>query len=68
MIGVDTNGWVRLVVGGSGGARAARLFEREPEWALPTILLNELHNVLVGFIWAIACEVEGRPHGTRATA
>ena len=23
---------------------------------------------LVGFIWAVACEVEGRPHGTRATA
>ena len=23
---------------------------------------------LVGFIWSIACEVEGRAHGTRATA
>ena len=23
---------------------------------------------LVGFIWAIACEVEGKAHGTRATA
>ena len=23
---------------------------------------------LVGFIWAIACEVGGKPHGTRAVA
>ena len=23
---------------------------------------------LVGFIWAIACEVEGKAHGTRVTA
>ena len=50
MIVVDTNVMVRLVVGGEGGADAARLFEREPEWAAPGILMSELHNVLVGFV------------------
>ena len=50
MIVVDTNVMVRLVVGGSDGADAARLFERETEWAAPRILMSELHNVLVGFV------------------
>ena len=50
MIVVDTNVMVRLVVGGADGADAARLFERETEWAAPRILMSELHNVLVGFV------------------
>ncbi len=41
---------VRLVVGGADGTAAALLFERETEWAAPSILMSELHNVLVGFV------------------
>ncbi len=50
MIVVDTNVMVRLVVGGADGEDAARLFEREAEWAAPHILMSELRNVLVGFV------------------
>ena len=50
MIVVDTNVMVRLVVGGADGTEAALLFERETEWAAPSILMSELHNVLVGFV------------------
>ena len=50
MIVVDTNVMIRLVVGGEEGAAAARLFERETEWAAPAILMSELRNVLVGFV------------------
>lgn len=50
MIVVDTNVMVRLVMGGADGADAAVLFERETEWAAPSILMSELHNVLIGFV------------------
>ena len=50
MIVVDTNVMVRLVVGGADGTDAAVLFERETEWAAPSILMSELHNVLIGFV------------------
>ncbi|MCY3757488.1 MAG: type II toxin-antitoxin system VapC family toxin [Acidobacteria bacterium] len=50
MIVVDTNVMVRLVVGGADGADAAALFERDTEWAAPSILMSELHNVLIGFV------------------
>ena len=50
MIVVDTNVMVRLVVGGADGTDAALLFERETEWAAPSILMSELRNVLVGFV------------------
>ena len=50
MIVVDTNVMVRLVVGGADGTEAALLFERKTEWAAPSILMSELHNVLVGFV------------------
>ena len=50
MIVVDTNVMVRLIMGGEGGADAALLFERETEWAAPSILMSELCNVLVGFV------------------
>ena len=49
MIVVGTNVMVRLVVGGRGGADAARLFLRDPEWAAPALLMSELRNVLLGF-------------------
>ena len=39
-----------FVVGGEGGADAALLFEQDPEWAAPTILMSELRNVLLGFV------------------
>ena len=44
MIVVDTNVMVRLVVGGADGTDAALLFERETEWAAPSILMSELRN------------------------
>ena len=47
LIVVDTV-MVRLVLGGAAGTEAALLFEREAEWAAPSILMSELHNVLVG--------------------
>ena len=47
MIVVDTNVMVKLVVGGADGAEAARLYERDQEWAAPPILISELRNVLV---------------------
>ena len=50
MIVVDTNVMVRLMMGGEGDADAALLFEREAEWAAPSILMSELCNVLVGFV------------------
>ncbi len=50
MIVVDTNVMVKLVVGGADGAEAARLYERDEEWAAPGILLSELRNVLVGYV------------------
>ena len=50
MIVVHTNVMVRLVVGGPGGAGAAWLFLRDPEWAAPPLLMSELGNVLVGFV------------------
>ncbi len=50
MIVVDTSVMVRLVVGGADGAGATRLYERETEWAAPSILMSELHNVLIGFV------------------
>ena len=49
MIVVDTNVMVRLVVGGADGA-AALLLEQDPEWAAPSILMSELHNVLLGYV------------------
>ena len=50
MIVVDTNVMVRLVVGGADGTAAALLLEQDPEWAAPSILMSELHNVLLGFV------------------
>ena len=50
MIVVDTNVMVKLVVGGADGAEAARLYERDQEWAAPPILISELRNVLVGYV------------------
>ncbi|WP_423925165.1 type II toxin-antitoxin system VapC family toxin [Candidatus Palauibacter sp.] len=50
MIVVDTNVMVHLVVGGTDGAAAARLFRRDPEWAPPALLMSELRNVLVGCV------------------
>ena len=45
-------------------ARYARLYGRgKAKNKVVTAIAREL----VGFIWAIACEVEGKPHGTRAT-
>ena len=31
-------------------------------------VVTAIARELVGFIWAIACEVGGKPHGTRAIA
>lgn len=50
MIVVHTNVMVRLVVGGPGGAGAAWLFLRDPEWAAPPLLMSELGDMLVGFV------------------
>lgn len=50
MIVVDTNVMVRLVMGGADGADAALLLEQDPEWAAPSILMSELHNVLLGYV------------------
>lgn len=50
MIVVDTNVMVRLLVGGADSVDATRLFERDPEWAGPVILMSELRNVLVGLV------------------
>ena len=50
MIVVDTNVMVRLLEGGEGGADAAMLFESDPEWAAPPILVSELRNVLLGAV------------------
>jgi len=50
MIVVDTNVMVALVVGGPGGAEAARLYHRDNDWAAPPILISELRNVLIGFV------------------
>ena len=30
-------------------------------------VITAITRELVGFIWAIACEVQGKPHGTRMT-
>ena len=46
-------------------ARYVKLYQRgKAKNKVVTAIAREL----VGFIWAIACEVQGRPHGTRATA
>ena len=50
MIVVDTNVMVSLLLGGQHGEEAARLFERDPEWAAPVILVSELRNVLLGYV------------------
>ena len=50
MIVVDTNVMTHLLMGGEGSADAALLFEQDPEWAAPVILMSELRNVLLGFV------------------
>ena len=50
MIVVDTNVMVMLVVGGPGGAEAARLYVQDKDWAAPPILKSELRNVLIGSV------------------
>ena len=50
MIVVDTSVMVSLLLGGEHGEAAARLFERDPEWAAPVILVSELRNVLLGYV------------------
>ena len=50
MIVVDTNVMLRLLVGGEGSADAALLFERDPEWVAPIMLMSELRNVLLGLV------------------
>ena len=50
MIVVDTNVMTHLLVGGDSAADAALLFEQDPEWAAPVILMSELRNVLLGFV------------------
>ncbi len=37
-------------MGGDRTADAARLFERDPDWAAPAILVSELRNVLLGYV------------------
>ena len=49
MIVVDTNVMFHLLAGGRDGADAARVLERDGEWAAPSILMSELRNVLLGF-------------------
>ena len=58
MIVVDTNVMVSLLLGGEHGEDAARLFERDPEWAAPVVLLSELRNVLLGYVRRGAVTVE----------
>ena len=50
MIVVDTNVMASFLLGGEGGADAALLFETDPEWVAPIILISELRNVLLGFV------------------
>ena len=50
MIVVDTNVMTHLLMGGEGSADAALLFEQDPEWAAPVILMSGLRNVLLGFV------------------
>ena len=50
MIVVDTNVMTHLLMGGQGSADAALLFEQDPEWAAPVILMSGLRNVLLGFV------------------
>ena len=50
MIVVDTNVMTHLLMGGERGADAALLFEEDPEWAAPVILMSELRNVMLGFV------------------
>jgi predicted nucleic acid-binding protein len=50
LIVVDTNVMVDRLVGGENGADAALLFESDPEWAAPTLLVSELRNVLLGYV------------------
>lgn len=50
MIVVDTNVVLRFLMGGEDGEAAARLHERDEEWAAPTILPSELRNALLGYV------------------
>ena len=50
MIVVDTNVMTHLLMGGEGSADAALLFEQDPEWTAPVILMSELRDVLLGFV------------------
>ena len=50
MIVVDTNVVVYFLLGEEWGVNAERLFEQDPEWAAPVILMSELRNVLLGFV------------------
>ncbi|MGD2121762.1 MAG: type II toxin-antitoxin system VapC family toxin [Gemmatimonadota bacterium] len=50
MIVVDTNVMVYLLTGSGPADRAASLFEKDPEWAAPPVLLSELRNVMVGLL------------------
>ena len=50
MIVVDTNVMVYLLLGEERGTNAELLFEQDPEWAAPAILVSEFRNVLLGFV------------------
>ena len=50
MIVIDTNVMTHLLMGGERSADAARLFELDPEWSAPAILMSELRNVLLGYV------------------
>ncbi len=77
VIVVHTNVMVRLVVGGPGGASAAWLLLRDPDWAAPPLLMSELRNVLLGFVrrgWVTAdqakamCDDAGAVLGPRVVS
>ena len=50
MIVVDTSVMTHLLMGGDRSDDAGRLFERDPEWTAPVILMNELRSVLLGLV------------------
>ena len=50
MIVIDTNVMTHLLMVSERSVDAARLFERDSEWAAPAILMSELRNVLLGYV------------------
>ena len=74
MIVVDSNVVAYLYLPGEHTAAAERLFEREPEWAVPVLWRSEFRNILAGYLrrktltFEQACSVQAEAEALLAGA